>query len=114
MSTPNKVSPRDISLKPQDPNTHAFASFFGKFEMDVTARLIVTLCSQGNQWREFTHSELCITGELESPPEEEDSIREGFEWLLEYRWIKHSDGARYVVTPGFIQRCKENSDERSK
>jgi hypothetical protein len=107
-----EVKPHDISMEPQGDSTHAFAGFFGKHEMDVAARLIVSLCNRGNEWGEFMFSDVCWAGESEN--RSVTDLLEGFELLLESSWIKLSKGAYYVVTPEFVKRCKEESDKRGK
>lgn len=108
MKSINGVKPTDISLKPQGEYIHAFGSFFGKHEMDVVARLIVTLCAAAKRWRGVSILEIHTMGELEG--ESVDTVLVGWDHLLENGWFTHIGGSRFRVIPDFVKRCKEKSD----
>ena len=105
------VLPRDISLEPQSDLVRAFAGYFGKYEMDAVARLIVTLLSIRNEWDSFTYEEILITARRPEEDESKNTVLEGLDFLVYHDWIERLPRDRFKVKEKFIKRCVEKTEE---
>jgi hypothetical protein len=109
----SNVLPRDVLVEKDGPLDDPFSGFFGKFEMETVAYLIVMLLSRQNEWRYVTFSEIHAVGEeMEEDP---SNVISGWEDLLDNGWlVQCSDRlSGFEVTPNFIKRCKEMSLEKT-
>ncbi len=109
-----QILPRDISTKEFGEYDHAFASYFGQYEMEIVAILIVKLCSNSNTWIPFSYSDMLTLNSMQEYPESRDNVLIGWEFLRDREWIVQDKGSYFKVSPEFIERCKQKSDARLK
>ena len=112
MSTTYPVKPSEIDLTRTSPYTFPLASFFGKWEMDTVAYLLVVACVEmGDVWGPILYDVLLeIAGRKENKVVEED-LKEGLSWLVYYQWIENTSKG-YEISVEFVQRCVERSAVR--
>ena len=110
------IRPRDISLAPQGEHVHAFASFFGEFNMDSVARIIVTHLAKPNAWVPFRLRDLFETNGLREHARfrlSDGTLFDGWELLRDNGWLIEGDNDAFTVKQSFIERCMEKSGTKA-
>ena len=105
--------PKSISLKAPGPYTLVFGSFFGKYEMEMMAEMIVRYLRIRNKWDcAFSYEDIYKIADAQGATRDQGYVACGWQCLVEYDWIKHTGGRRYKVQPEFIQRLKEKIEKQ--
>ncbi len=112
MVTIYPVKPSALNLTRRSPYSFPLASFFGKWEMDTIAYLLVLAClAMGDVWGPVRYDVLLEIAGREENRVGIDYLDEGLEYLVFHKWLEETDKG-FEISVEFVQRCVERSTVR--